>query len=375
MHIAMSECGPTNSLPQLPVGRGSRLNPPNRFERIHLEADFDQTDPDDPAHQARRVATSYFDDNSQSVVSENNSPDVPFRFSINPYRGCSHGCSYCYARPYHEYLGFSAGLDFETKILVKRDAPGLFRKWLSRPAYRCEPVNLSGVTDPYQPAEREFEITRGCLHVALQCHQPVFLITKNAMVTRDLDLLRELASHNLVRVAISVTSLDQSLTRIMEPRTSSPAARLAAIGELSNNGVPTVVMVAPIIPGLTDSEVPEILRAVADAGAVAANYTIVRLNGAVEPVFEDWLDRHFPLRKIKVLERVAALHGGQLSDSRFGARMRGRGVLAEVIRATFKTFAKKHGLDRPVEPLETSLFRRPERDARQGRLFPVPEEI
>lgn len=356
------------------VGRGTSLNILNRFERVHVAPDFSDNEFDGEEESARRkVATEYFIDATGSVVSENNSSDLPFRYSINPYRGCAHGCSYCYARPWHEYLGLSAGLDFETKIIVKPDAPQLFRKWLARPSYVCEPVNLSGVTDPYQPAERKFRITRGCLQVAMDCRQPMYLITKNAMVTRDLELLGDLADQGLVRVVFSVTSHDQSLIRVMEPQTSSPAARLRAIEELSRRGIPVAVNVAPIIPGLNDHEVPEILRAAAGSGALAASYTVLRLDGAVKTVFLDWLQRHFPDRRDKIMDRVRALHDGNLHDRRMGKRMRGTGVWAEAIRTTFKTFSRRYGLDNRLEPVRTDLFMRPSltstADPQQLRLF------
>jgi DNA repair photolyase len=252
---------------------------------------------------------------------------------------------------------------------VKQDAPALFRKWLGRKGWECEPITMSGVTDPYQPAERQFRITRGCLEVALECRQPLYIITKNAMVRRDLDLFAALADANLVRVLLSVTSLDQSLTRVLEPRTSAPAARLNAISELSKRGVPVVAMVAPIIPGLTDVEVPAILKAVADAGALAAMYTVVRLNGNVAPVFVDWLDRHFPDRKAAVLSRVGSLHGGKINDTRWGIRQRGDGVMADAISTTFKAFRRRYGLDRELPPLDSTSFRPPRRDSQQGLLF------
>jgi DNA repair photolyase len=362
------------------IGRGTSLNIANRFERLHVEPGFlDDAGFDEDSGSANKVKTEYYEDVSQSVVSENSSPDLMFRYSVNPYRGCAHGCSYCYARPYHEYLGWSAGIDFETRILVKRDAPRLFREWLARPSWQCEPVQISGVTDPYQPAERKFAITRGLLQVANECSQPVHLITKNAMVTRDIDLLGELADRRLVRVVLSVTTLDQSLARIMEPRTSSPEARLRAIRELSDRGIEVAVNVAPIISGLNDDEVPAILATVAEAGAIAASYTVLRLNGAVEPVFVDWLQRHFPDRVTKVLERVRAMHDGKLADSRWKKRMRGTGVLSDTVRSVFRTFAGKYNLDRKLEPLQTGLFTRPQSepgksassktDPRQMRLF------
>ena len=342
------------------VGRGAAFNIVNRFERLHVEPEFlEDASHDEESAATNKVRTQYYEDDSRTVVSENSSPDLMFRYSINPYRGCAHGCSYCYARPYHEYLGWSAGLDFETRILVKRDAPRLFREWLARPAWQCEPVQLSGVTDPYQPAERKFRITRGILEVAREFLQPVNVITKNSLVTRDIDVLGALAERKLVRVAVSVTSLDQSLVRIMEPRTSSPMARLAAIRELSDHGIEVVVMVAPIISGLNDEEIPAILAAVSEAGAVGAGYTVLRLNGAVEPVFANWLESHFPDRAGKVLERIRSMHDGQLSDSRWKKRMRGTGVLADSIRSVFKTFARKHNLDRTLEPLNSGLFIRP----------------
>ena len=361
---------PSNQLPPGVTGRGTALNTPNRFERIHVEPEYDQLDDEDQQQiEGRKVATEYFVDNSQSVVSQNNSPDLRFNFSINPYRGCAHGCSYCYARPWHEYLGLSAGLDFETKIFVKPNAPELFRKWLSRKSWQCEPVNLSGVTDPYQPAERKFEITRDCLQVAAACRQPLFLITKNAMVLRDEEILAEMASRNLVNVVISITSLDASLIRIMEPRTSSPAARLKAVERLSARGIPVMVNVAPIIPGLNDEEVPSILRAVADVGAKAASYIILRLNGPVEPIFMDWVERHFPARRERIENAIRSMREGKLASSEFFDRMKGTGVLAETIRDTFKKFASHYGLADKVQPLATDLFERPTGDATQKRLF------
>jgi len=352
------------------VGRGTALNTPNRFERVHVEPEFEQLDTADQQDLSRqKLATEYFVDDSQTVVSENKSPDIIFRYSINPYRGCSHGCSYCYARPYHEYLGLSAGLDFESKIFVKPDAPQLFQKWLARKSWQCQPVNLSGITDPYQPCERKFEITRGCLQIAIDCQQPMYVITKNAMIVRDGDLLQQLAEQNLIRVVISVTSLDQPLVRKMEPRTSVPAARLRTIETLTARGIPVVVNVAPIIVGLTDHEIPEILRMVAGAGAMAASYTTLRLPGAVEPVFLDWVDSHFPERRQKIENGVRNMRDGQLVSPEFFERMRGTGVMAEHIRDTFKTFAHKFGLDRRPPELNCESFTRPNGDPNQGRLF------
>jgi DNA repair photolyase len=266
-----------------PKGRGSHLNPPNRFLTTRVELDLvDEEEGSSPQ-------TMFQSDHARSVVTENNSPDIPFRYSLNPYRGCEHGCNYCYARPTHEYLGLNAGLDFETKILVKHDAPALFRDFLARDCWVPESITLSGVTDCYQPCERRFRRTRACLEVAAEARQPISIITKNALVLRDLDLLRDLAANRAVRVLVSVTTLDAGLARVMEPRTSTPAARLRAVRTLADAGVPVGVLVAPIIPGLNDSEIPAVLAAVKEAGATAAYYQLLRLPLTVAPVFRDWL--------------------------------------------------------------------------------------
>src|SRR5262245_5254479 len=249
-------------------GRGAAVQTANPYLKVRREADFEQLMPDDEyLAQICRPPTEYLPDESQSIVAENDSPDVGFRFSVNPYRGCAHGCSYCYARPTHEYLGLSAGLDFETKVFVKYRAAELLREFLSRPKWQPEVLVFSGVTDCYQPAEREFRVTRGCVEVAAECRQPIGIITKNALVTRDIDMFQRLAEHHAISVSLSITTLDAKLARVMEPRTSSPEARLRAIRELTDAGVPTSVSVAPIIPGLNDSEIPSILKAAREAGA------------------------------------------------------------------------------------------------------------
>ncbi|HAN96526.1 MAG TPA: radical SAM protein [Planctomycetaceae bacterium] len=353
-----------------PIGRASHLQTPNPYVRVRLERQWDELEQDDDAiARGERIPTEYLDESAVSVVSENDSPDIPFRYSLNPYRGCAHGCAYCYARPTHEYFGLSAGLDFETKVFVKRNAPELFRNWLARDRYVPESVMLSGVTDCYQDAERKFGITRGCLEVALEANQPVSIITKNAAILRDLDLLAPLAARRLTRVAISLTSLDQSLTRSMEPRTSAPEARLRAIRELTDAGVPVMVMTAPIIPGLNEDEVPRLLEAAADAGAKGAGYIFIRLPKSVAPVFEDWLRRVYPNRADKVLERIRASRDGKLNDARFGERMRGGGVWGDQIRATFKLFAQRYGLASHLGPLDTTRFRPPTLPGGQLRLF------
>ncbi|MEI8019208.1 MAG: PA0069 family radical SAM protein [Schlesneria sp.] len=350
------------------VGRGAQINPGNRFTRIEYVEDLSDLDTED-AVDVSRIRTEYFSDLSKSVVSENDSPDVFFRYSVNPYRGCAHGCSYCYARPTHEYLDLSAGLDFQSKIFVKERAPELFRDWLARDRYEPELVMMSGVTDCYQPAERHFQLTRKCLEVALEARQPIAVITKNALVTRDLDLLKPMAERNLISIALSITSLDQALTRVMEPRTSSPTARLRAIRELSDAGIPTHVMVAPIIPSLNDSEVPAILRAARDAGATSAAYVLLRLPLTVKPVFLEWLARHLPNQREKIESRLRETRGGQLYESDFGTRMTGRGEMADQIRQTFDVFAKKYDLIHGHPPLDTSHFCRPIPKSRQLRLF------
>jgi len=356
--------------PVFPVGRGASHNPANRFLPIVHEPNLQELEFDEEfLSQLERPATRYFDDNSKTIISENDSPDIPFRYSLNPYRGCLHGCSYCYARPTHEYLGLSAGLDFETSIFVKRNAPQLLRDWLARPSWQCEPLMLSGVTDCYQPVERKLMITRQCLEVAREARQPMSLITKNALITRDTDLLSELASQDLCKVAISLSSLDQSLTKVLEPACTAPAGRLAAIRTLADAGIPVHVMVAPVIPGLNDTEMPTILKAVADAGARSAGYIMVRLPMAVETIFIDWLRQHRPTHADKIESRLRSVRNGQLSQSDFHLRMRGTGPIAEQISALFKLSRKRCGLSDKLPPSRTDLFRPPKTSSGQMHLF------
>ena len=324
-------------------GRGASWSPANRFEKLHVDLnDVDVVDVDPETEERPQRGTQYFRDETKSVITRNNSPDVGFETSLNPYRGCEHGCIYCYARPTHEYLGFSAGLDFESKIMVKTSAPELLRAELESPRWQPQTLVLSGVTDPYQPVERKLGITRGCLEVLARFRNPVAIITKNRLVTRDVDLLRDLAAHNGVAVNISVTSLDSNLQRVLEPRTSSPQARLDAISQLRSAGIPTGVMVAPIIPGLTDHEVPKIMDACAKAGAQFAGYTIVRLPWAVAPLFEHWLEEHFPERKEKVLGRIRHLRGNRLNNSQWHTRMTGEGIFAEQIASMFAICCRRN---------------------------------
>ena len=333
-----------------PRGRGTGDNPAGRFERIEVVTD--QPGPE-------RLPTTFLCDNSRSIMARNESPDVPFSFSVNPYRGCEHGCTYCYARTYHEYLGFSAGLDFETRILIKRDAPRLLRDELEAPGWQPRVLAMSGVTDPYQPIERQLELTRGCLQVLSEYRNPVALITKNALVVRDRDLLAELARHEAASVVLSITTLDATLSRRMEPRTSHPRDRLAALERLAAAGIPCGVSLAPVIPGLTDHEIPEILRAAAEHGASWASWLLLRLPGSVEGIFTRWLAETLPERSGKVLNRLRQLRGGALNDSRFGRRMRGQGVFAEQIRGLFATACRRYDLAREGPLLSTAAFRRP----------------
>jgi DNA repair photolyase len=339
--------------------RGASWSPANRFEKLHVDlTDVDVVDIDLDDEARPRPATQYFRDGTQTIISRNNSPDVGFETSVNPYRGCEHGCIYCYARPTHEYLGFSAGLDFESKIMVKTNAPVLLRAELESPRWKPQVLVMSGVTDPYQPIEKKLRITRGCLEVLAKFRNPVAIITKNRLVARDADLLRDLASHNAAAVNISVTSLDPKLQRVLEPRTSTPAARLETIEKLRSAGVPVGVMVAPIIPGLTDHEVPKILEACAKAGAQFAAYTIVRLPWAVAPLFEHWLEEHFPDRKEKILGRIKHLRGnGRLNNSKWHTRMTGEGVFAQQIASLFEIARRRAGIgERPK--LSTASFRK-----------------
>jgi DNA repair photolyase len=344
----------TNSVPGPIHGRGASHNPGNRFIPLNYEEDPARADPEGPA-----PSTQFFHDNSRSIITTNDSPDIYFSHSFNPYRGCEHGCSYCYARPFHEYLGFSAGLDFETKIMVKPEAPQLLRKELSSPKWKPVYLALSGVTDCYQPIERRLRITRQCLEVLADFRNPVGIVTKNHLVARDADILTELAKYNAASVVLSVTTLDADLARRMEPRASSPEGRLQAISELAGAGVPVGVMVAPVIPGLTDHEMPAILEAAVKAGAQFAGYTKLRLPWGVKELFQEWLEQHFPEKKEKVLGRVRAMRGGKLNESRFGSRMKGEGIWAELISSVFHLHRERLGLPKEGPELSTAAFRNP----------------
>lgn len=335
------------------IGRGSSINPVNRFEPLHYDLD-EWCDPPLQSH----IRTQLFRDDTQSIIARNQSPDVGFETSVNPYRGCEHGCAYCYARPTHEYLGFSAGIDFESKILVKPNAAALLSAELNRPGWRPQTLTMSGVTDCYQPIERKLKITRACLQVLADFRNPTFIVTKNHLVTRDIDLLANLAAHKAAGVTVSVTTLDASLAQKLEPRASNPQSRLAAIRELSNANIPVGVNVAPIIPGLTDHEIPSILAAASEAGAQFAYYTIVRLPLSVSTIFINWLETHYPDRKNTVLRRIESMRGGKLNESSFGKRMRGEGILAEQIRQIFQVGCRRAGIKQDHPELNTSAFRR-----------------
>ncbi len=330
-------------------GRGASHNPPNRFEPFHLE-------PLEAEGEPQPVPTRFYTDSTRSILAENDSPDVPFDFSINPYRGCEHGCIYCYARQTHEYLGFSAGIDFESKILIKPNAPELLEKAFRGKSWRPQPVCLSGNTDCYQPVEKRLELTRRCLQVFLKFRNPVTMTTKSHLITRDLDILRELAKLNLVSAHLSITTLDPGLARILEPRAATPGRRLEAFRLLSETGVPTGVNVSPVIPGLTDEEVPAILRNAAANGARSAMCIFVRLPLAVEGLFVEWLERNMPARAAKILNRLREIRGGKLSTSDFATRKRGEGKLAASILALFDMSCRKYGLSQDGPRLSTHHF-------------------
>jgi DNA repair photolyase len=348
------------------TGRGTLQNPTGRFEPASYFPDPD-TDPEDIDQPSPR--TRFFEDHSRSIITHNDSPDIGFKSSLNPYRGCEHGCIYCYARPTHEYFGLSAGLDFESRIMVKSRAAELLRAELASRRWEPQVLIMSGVTDPYQPVERHLKVTRACLEVLLECRNPVAIISKNPLVARDVDLLARMAAYEGASVALSVTSLDLQMAKRLEPRAGRPAHRLAAIETLAKAGVPVTVMVAPIIPGLTDHEMPGILKAAAEAGARSAGYTVLRLPYGVKDLFENWLGEHFPDAKEKVLGRIRDMRGGQLYDSAWGTRMKGQGSWAVQLEGLFDIACRKAGLNQGHRPLSAAHFRRPQSAGGQLELF------
>lgn len=351
-------------------GRGSLSNPANRHETLHVvPCEESLARPGDLGDEAGDARTEVLPDESRSIMARNNSPDIPFSYSINPYRGCEHGCAYCYARPTHQRLGMSAGLDFEAKIVAKSEAAKLLRRELCDSSWRGDPIALSGVTDCYQPLERQLRITRSLLEVMREASQPVMICTKNALVLRDLEILVELARRDLVRVTLSITTLDPKLARELEPRASRPPARLRVVRRLREAGVPVSVLVAPVIPGLTDHEMAAVLQAAAKAGARSAAFALLRLPPPADTVFLDWLQTHRPSARQRVESLIRSTHGGDLDDGRSGSRLRGQGGYATGIASAFRLFARKFGLDTPPPPLNQNRFRPPRDDGGQLRLF------
>lgn len=339
--------------------RGFTINPAGRFEALRFEPEIPEED----------AATEVHEDRTRSILATNDSPDIPFDRSINPYRGCEHGCAYCFARPSHAYLGWSPGRDFETKILAKPRAAELLRRELARPGYRCAPIALGSNTDPYQPLERRMRITRSVLEVLLEHHHPFTIVTKSALVLRDLDVLVEAAREGTAKVFLSITTLDPELARRMEPRAHSPSRRLGAVRVLAEHGVPVGVLASPMIPGLNDHELERILEASAGAGAESAAYLLVRLPHEMRTLFLEWLDRHYPTKAGKVLSLIREVRGGELNDPRFGSRMRGNGPYAELLARRFEVTIRRLGLNRRETRLDTTRFRPPAVEGAQRSLF------
>jgi DNA repair photolyase len=363
-----------DALPSGPAHRrGAGINPGNRFEttRLHIlgeEIDRQWIEQQNADGSVNRVERQVFLDHTQRIINHvAPTSDVPFDWTLNPYRGCEHGCIYCFARPYHEYLGFSCGLDFETKLMAKPDAPKLLKQELASPNWRPEPIVMSAITDIYQPIEHKMCIARQCLQVLADCGQPVSTMTKSALVLRDTDLWSRLAEMNAGRVTITLVTLDSDLAQKLEPRASSPPGRLRAIRELTAAGIPVTVNVAPIIPGLTDVELPQILQAVADAGARRAAWALLRLPYQIKDLFLDWLQRNVhPDRAKKVESLIRQARGGKLYESSYTARRHGRGPIVEQIAQTFDVFTRKYALNRDIRPLSTAHFRRPQTDGQMS---------
>lgn len=353
-------------------GRGTSHNPAGRFEHYSSENDaefLEHRAQEEDLSCGTQVKTQLFTDTTRSIISTNDSPDVGMEASINPYRGCEHGCIYCFARPFHEYLGMSAGVDFETKIFVKPNAAQLLEKELAKPSWKPKVFMLSGVTDCYQPTEKELRLTRSCLEVLHDFRNPATIVTKNYLVTRDIDLLEQMHEWNGISVHMSITTLDGKLARLMEPRASQPLMRFRAIEALAKRGIPTGMIIGPVLPGLTDHEIPALLKSAADAGAHSAHYTMLRLPYGVKDLFSAWIHEHYPDRAERVLNHVRDTRGGKLYESKFGERMVGKGHYAENIADIFRLYKKKYGLNRKTySALSTEHFRRNAR-AEQKDLF------
>lgn len=349
--------------PQYLQGRGAQFNPKNRFlknekTREHIEAVDDWSEDNSP--------TQYLEQESKTIVNKVESPDVGMAYSMNPYAGCEHGCIYCYARNVHEYWGYSAGLDFERKIIVKKNAPQLLRKFLMHPKWECTPIMLSGNTDCYQPAEQKYRLTRSLLEVCNEFNQPVGILTKNSWIIKDKDILQEMAKKQLVSAMVSITSFNEDLRRVMEPRTTTAKQKLKVIEELSKAGVRMGIMMGPMIPGLNEHEMQRIMKAASESGATFTAYTYIRLNGAIKFLFHDWLYKNFPDRADKVWHLIEASHDGKVNDTRWGVRMRGEGSIAQMVSQQYKKYGKLYGMNEEEWSLDTTIFRRP---GEQGRLF------
>jgi DNA repair photolyase len=347
-------------------GRGAASNPAGRFARTEVVPVADDPSPEDDAPAPGTTVTL---ESARTVLTRNDSPDIPFDRSVNPYRGCEHGCIYCFARPSHAYLDLSPGVDFETKIFAKPDAPRLLRQELSKPGYRPAVLAIGTNTDPYQPAERRLRIMRGILEVLAELRHPVSIVTKSASIVRDVDILAPMAERNLASAFLSITTLDPELARRMEPRASVPARRLEAMAALSSAGIPTGVLASPMIPGLNDHELERILEAAAGAGARFAGWSLVRLPWEVRDLFTEWLAEHYPTREAKILGRIREARGGRLNDPRFGSRQRGTGAMADLLARRFDLASRRLGFDRQRIALDTTAFRVAPRPGDQGRLF------
>jgi len=350
-------------------GRGALSRPAVRFDAWSRKADGDHLDYALENEELPPLRTEVRIDPARTIISYNESPDIPFDRSINPYKGCEHGCIYCYARPSHAYLGLSPGLDFETKLFYKDNAPELLGKELTKPSYRPQVIALGANTDPYQPIEKELGVTRSILEVLNEFHHPVSIVTKSAMVERDIDILAAMAKRNLARVFLSITTLDHEISRHLEPRTSAPARRMEAVRTLSAAGVPTGVIVAPVIPALTDKDIEAVLEAAKDSGAESADYVVVRLPFEVKTLFVEWLEEHFPQRAGHVMSIIRQMRGGRDNDPNFGSRMRGEGEFANLLKMRFDIACRRLGLNRERPPLDCSQFKAPSRTAAQLSLF------
>lgn len=348
----MSDSSPTD--PHYIQGRGAQINPPNPFDKTHYTHEGQIWH--DPEEMLALRATSYIETHPKTIINKVESPDIPFSYSLNPYQGCEHGCVYCYARNTHTYWGYSAGIEFEQKILIKHNAPLLLSKQLASKNWVPQPIMLSGNTDCYQPAERQYELTKKILDVALQFRHPIGIITKNSLILRDIAVLRSLAEHNLVHVSITITTLDENTRLNLEPRTVTGTKRIEVIRSLSKANIPTSVMIGPIIPSLNDHEIPEIARLSAEAGALDLHYTMLRLNGDVQAIFKDWLQKNYPDRYDRVMHQTASLHGGQINDSRYSTRMRGEGNLADILRQQVALVKRKYFAGRVMPLLNTEEY-------------------